>query len=124
MERDLVPAPELVDPAARAVADRLHACVHVGRELLETRDAGSERGLVARERRDRGNGGDTTVELGIEQIHDLGAPPDRCHRQAAADRLAHRGQVGHHSVVRLRASVGDRERDHLVEDQDDAEARR
>ena len=51
------------------------------------------------------------------------AAADGRHRQSAADRLAHRGQVGRHAVVGLRAAVGDREGDHLVEDQDDAEAR-
>ena len=44
------------------------------------------------------DGRDAAVELGIEQVHDLGAAADRRQRQAAADRLAHRRQVGRDAV--------------------------
>ena len=48
-------------------------------------------------------------------------PPIADERQAAADRLAHRGEVGRDAEAGLRAAVRDREGDDLVEDQHDAE---
>ncbi len=53
--------------------------------------------------------------------HDVGAAGDRREREAAADDLAQRAEVGRDAVVFLRAAVGEAEAGHdLVEDQRNA----
>ena len=53
--------------------------------------------------------------------HDVGAAGDGRQREAAADGLAERADVGRHAVVGLRAAVGEAEAGHdLVEDQHQA----
>jgi hypothetical protein len=47
-------------------------------------------------------------------------PPSAACGESAADSLAHRGEVGGDTVVRLRPAVRRRKRDHLVEDEHDA----
>src|SRR6266545_2043630 len=67
VQRDVVTAAELVDAIPRAVADRLHARVHLRREQLERRDPRRERDLVAAEGRDRRDGCLAAVQLRVEQ---------------------------------------------------------
>ena len=58
------------------------------------------------------------LELGREVPHDVAPARDRGEREAAADDLAERGEVGHDAVVLLGAAVGEAEAgDDLVEDQ-------
>ena len=58
-----------------------------------------------------------------QRLHDVAAPADRADRQAAADDLAERGQVGHDVVLGLRAAVAEPEPgDHLVEHQQRADS--
>ena len=57
----------------------------------------------------------------VEVRHDVGAAGDGRQREAAADRLAERADVGRNAVVGLRAAVGEAEAGHdLVEDQHQA----
>ncbi len=52
----------------------------------------------------------------IVPVHDVGAPAEGAHREAAADDLPERGQVGRDPVVLLRAAARQPEADDLVED--------
>ncbi len=58
----------------------------------------------------------------VEQGHHVLAAAEGADGQAAADDLPHRRQVGPDAVTALGAPVADAERDHLVEDEQRAEA--
>ena len=53
--------------------------------------------------------------------HDVGSPGDRRERKAAADHFAERAQIGHHTVIFLRAAIRKTEPGHyLVKNQRNA----
>ena len=52
----------------------------------------------------------------VVAVHDVGAPAERAHREAAADDLPERGQIGRDAVMLLRAAARQPEADDLVED--------
>ena len=102
-----------VEPLGQAGRERLEPLVgRLVAEQPERGQAGGHRQRVARERAglvDRPGRRDV--------VHDRGRGPVGRRRQAAADDLAQRRQVGRDAVELLRAAVGDAEAGHhLVED--------
>ncbi len=101
------------EAAGEPVGQLAEPLVGGGVERVERRQPGGDRERVARERPrlvDVAGRGDP--------FHRLARAAERRRRQAAADDLAHHGQVGFDPVELLGAAAGDAEAgDHLVEDQ-------
>ena len=71
------------------------------------------------ERRARECAGEQDVALRAEVVHHVGPPRQHRDRDAVAERLAHRGEIGQDAVPALRAADAVAEAgDHLVEDQE------
>ena len=104
-----------IDGRWRARAEQLD--VHVGVELVERGEPGRRGQRVAGQR--------AGVEHRAERrqrLHDVAPAADGADRQAAADDLAERREVGRDVVLRLRAAgVEPEPGDHLVEDQQRAD---
>jgi hypothetical protein len=111
-------------PAIRRAPHGVHARVDLA--LLELGDHGAGHAGGHRVRAERaglhGERQHAQAPPGVGQVHDVRAPTQHAERQAAADGLARAAQVGGHAVAGLRAAEPQTEaRDHLVEDQRDAE---
>ena len=88
---------------------------------LQRGEPGDRGDRIARERPHLHQEAVVADDPAVEMRHDVGPPGDRRQREAAADDLAERAEVGRHAVVGLRAAIGEAEAgDDLVEDQRDA----
>ena len=105
------------EPIAQAGAELLELLVRVrAREDLHRLQARRHRERIAAERAGLIDGPERR-----ELVHDVGAAAERRGRQAAADDLADRREIGRDAVARLGAAERDPKAGHdLVEDQDGA----